>query len=374
MPGVHALIIGVSEYPHLEGGTKQAANTYRMGQLSAAATGAFRLAEWLQSAGDRLVVPLESCRVLLAPSPGERALTGPATEETLPRFQRVAAELFEWRERCATDPDNIALFYFSGHGLERTRSNAVLLLNDFPFIGNPIVTALDVQDLFQGMAPSVKHPNMARTQLWFLDACRGYPSEFESFQTLKAAEVFGTTLPDSDNRCAPLYFGALPGKDAYSIKGETSIMGRALLECLKGAAGERQPGSKEWWVTAGSLLRGLQALVTDINEDVGGTQEVWDGGQMPRPNTPFVRVDSVPTVKVKMGLRPETAVRELSLSVKRMDDGESMSVPVPLHPNPFKDEWTAGVYRLTCTPSGRGIENEDWPVLPPVSIWSGSAT
>lgn len=370
MAGLYALVIGVSAYPHLEGGNAPAAKTYRMGQLSAAALTAHRLADWLEAAGDRLAVPLQNCRLLLSPSPGELDRLETRQEYLPATLEQMAAQALEWRDECSRDKDNVAFFYFAGHGLQRSRRDAVLLMQDFADAsGNPLDKAVDVQDLFQGMAPTVTRPDMARTQLWFVDACRGFPEEFDRFERLTARPTFGVELSDVDNRNAPLYYGALPGTNAYSVSRDRTIMGGALLECLEGAAGEPQPGSPHWCVTAGSLLRGLQQLVVEA-----GTQEVWDGGQMWRPDAPIVRVDETPDVRVRMELSPPEAVKKVSLMVRRTADGEVMRVPSPLDPNPFEDRWKAGVYSLGCDPPNDGIPKEDfWWVRPPVSAWSGRA-
>ena len=365
MGGLYALVIGVSAYPHLEGGTAPAANTYRMGQLSAAAVTAHRLVDWLEEAGDRLAVPLRNCRLLLSPSPGELDQLTTRREYQPATLEQLRAQALLWRDECSGDEDNVPLFYFAGHGLQRTRRDAVLLMEDFADApGHPLAKAVDVQDLFQGMAPTVARPNMARNQLWFVDACRGFPEEFDRFESLRAQEIFGVELSDVDYRNAPLYYGALPGTQAYSVSHETTIMGQALLECLRGAAAERQPGSREWWVNTGTLLRGLQQLVEDAK-----TQEIWDGGQMPRPDTQIVRVDETPDVRVRMELSPPKAAKKVSLVVHRAADGEVMPVPSPLHPNPFEDRWKAGVYRLACQPPNEEVPDEEWWVRPPVSGW-----
>ena len=47
-PGTHALVVGVSSYPHLEGGTGERARvSFGMSQLSSAAASALTIAEYL---------------------------------------------------------------------------------------------------------------------------------------------------------------------------------------------------------------------------------------------------------------------------------------------------------------------------------------
>ncbi|MEV0788651.1 caspase family protein [Kribbella sp. NPDC050459] len=368
MGGLYALIIGVSAYPHLDGGTAPARRTYRMGQLSAAALTAHRIADWLEEADGRLAAPYRGCRLLLSPSPGELDVLTRQRDHLPATLEQMRAQALLWREEVCSDPDNVAFFYFAGHGVQRTRRDAVLLMEDFADseLGNPLAKAVDLQNLFRGMAPTAARPDMAMNQLWFVDACRGFPSEFDNFEILTAQEIFAIELSDVDLRNAPLYYGALPGTNAYSISQQSTIMGRALLECLQGGAGEKRAGSREWWVTTGTLLRGLQQLVEEE-----GTQEIWDGGQMPRPNTRIARVDGTPEVRVRMELSPARAANRISLAVHRTMDGAAMAVPSPLHPNPFEGRWPAGMYRLTCQPSNAAIPDEEWAVVPPLFPWKG---
>ena len=371
LSGLHALVIGVSAYPHLAGGTAPSSRAFKMGQLSAAALTAHRIADWLEEASDRLSVPYGSCRLLLSPSPGELEPL-PAKREYLPAtLEQLRAQALLWREESSQDPDSVSFFYFAGHGLQRTRQDAVLLMQDFAdsALGNPLAKGVDLQDLFKGMAPTATRPRMALNQWWFVDACRGYPSEFDNFETLRAQEIFGAELSDVDRRNAPLYYGALPGTNAYSVSRESTIMGRALLECLNGAAGEKRAGAQEWWVTTGTLLRALQELVGEV-----GTQDIWDGGQMPRPNTRVVRLEDTPTVRVRVELDPARAARKVSLRVERKADGLTMEVPSPLSPNPFEDKWPAGLYRMTCEPPNETIPDDDWMVFPPLFPWKGKVS
>lgn len=370
MARLHALIAGVSAYPHLpEGDGSPGPDDYGMRQLTACASSAAAIAQWLEHAGRRLAAPLGSVRLLLSPSPEELRrdprLAGaePVTRENL---RRAAVD---WRHECENDPDDIAFFYFAGHGLQRTRSDAVLLTSDFGDAGgNPLFNAVDVNNLFGGMAPTANRAQMARTQLWFIDACRGYPSAFDNFETLGASEVFAVELSDSDERCAPIYFGAVPGGSAYSIAGERTLFSRALLESLDRCGGQLLEGRNRWVVTAGSLLRGMKATIDRLNAEEGCDQRVWDGGQMEDPERRIVDLAGVPEVDVRLELVPTAGGVSLSF---HDSSGQPMLVADPLDPNPYRCRWKAGSYRLRTTPRLTDIDPEV-PVRPPSFDWQAT--
>ena len=127
-PGVHALVIGVSSYPFLTDGAHAVADPWGMGQLTSTAASAFKMFEWLERTRAKLPVPLATCRVLLSPSPQEPHLNGVADAATT---MNVLAAANEWRNDASSNRDNVTFFYFAGHGVQRTKEDAVMCLEDF---------------------------------------------------------------------------------------------------------------------------------------------------------------------------------------------------------------------------------------------------
>src|SRR4051794_12235067 len=76
-PGLHALLIGVSKYPHLRGGDDEAEETYGLGQLVSPARTVRDLADLLLRDRASLSPPLKTCRLLVSPSTSEGALAVP---------------------------------------------------------------------------------------------------------------------------------------------------------------------------------------------------------------------------------------------------------------------------------------------------------
>src|SRR5215207_8928348 len=141
-PGLHALVAGVSRYPHLPGGDgAPAAQALGMQQLTSCALSAFRIASWLRSRADRLTAPLATLRLLLSPSADEErvepALRGVADACT---FDALRKSIAAWRTSAQENLHDATVFYFAGHGVQRSKGDAVLLCEDF---GNGIGGILD---------------------------------------------------------------------------------------------------------------------------------------------------------------------------------------------------------------------------------------
>ncbi len=362
MAKLHALIIGVSAYPHLPDGATPKANGYGMEQLSASALSVDRLAQWLEEAADRLAVPLGSCRRVLSPSPTELAVMPPAGSYKAATLDNIRTEALEWRAECRSARDNVALFYFSGHGVQRTRQDAVLLAEDFgDSQGNPIFKSVDVNNLFDGMAPTVEHPDIARTQFWFIDACRVLPSAFKNFETLLPTGIFDVGVADYDDRCAPIYFGSAPGGFAYTVRDETTIFGDALMQCLRGRAGSKLDAGT-WAVTVGSVMSALPTVLKELNWKHRGNQAFVAGGILSDLNRRLVSLDQTPEVRVQIRLTPADRTK---LSVTRLVDGAPMAIPSPLQPNPFEAMWSAGAYKASFAPACDGFDDDELFVVPP---------
>src|SRR5205823_1798125 len=113
-----------------------------------------------------------------------------------------------------------------------------------------------------------------RTQLYFIDACRIEPLEFAKFATLEPTRVFDEVKAATDDRRAPIYFGAAPGTRARGKRGRPTLFGEAVLRCLDGGAGvESDDNDVRWRVSINSLARALELLA----KETGTTQEFVQG-------------------------------------------------------------------------------------------------
>src|SRR6516165_4924034 len=82
--GAHALVIGISDYPYLGGGSAPAAdrapNNGGLGQLEVSALSGALFFDWLRATDEIAGAQLATCRLLLAPRPDEQAMVDQLTE------------------------------------------------------------------------------------------------------------------------------------------------------------------------------------------------------------------------------------------------------------------------------------------------------
>src|SRR5262245_10801586 len=97
-PGLHALVVGVSEYGYLLSGDdprEAPAHHFGLRKLTSAARAAFRVYRWLVDRANHLAVPLASSRLLLSPSAAEQPeLSDWAPAANLSNFETAASA---WR-------------------------------------------------------------------------------------------------------------------------------------------------------------------------------------------------------------------------------------------------------------------------------------
>jgi hypothetical protein len=350
-PGLHAFIVGVSAYPDLPADkTKLAAHHFGMQPLESGALSAFRVFEWLTDPRTRLARPLATCRMLLLPSAKELAaepkLAARIGDCTPQAFLKDAAD---WRDDASQSPENITLFYFAGHGVRRTQDDSVLLLQGFGNgIGGPLVNAVALTNIIGGMAITTTRPNIARTQLYFVDACRNFPAAFKHLQQPQPTEVFQVELSPEERRTAPVYFAAASGTQAVGIPGEQTIFSHALLRCLTNDAADLvdQNGVDQWLVTVRSLQPALEKSVDELNTKHGVQQVIGFGGI--QGDAVLCELDQAPLVNVTLNIDPDAALPVIRIIARNGAQNPIANIPAPLAPHPFTSSWPAGFYTLSA--------------------------
>src|SRR6185295_5590293 len=148
----------------------------------------------------------------------------------------------KWYARCDTDQDNIAIFYFGGHGLQD--STQLLLAEDFCVNQvRPLAGAIDFNLSKIWMARC-----LANTQCFFIDACRtnnpGLQGQIISDAvTLKVP--ISTNIPRSINT---LVLNATRVNQLAHGAGYLTRFAKALLDHLAGRGATEEAGG-DWVVT-----------------------------------------------------------------------------------------------------------------------------
>ncbi len=343
--GLHALMVGVSAYRHLPpAGEPPTPQSLGMVQLSNAAISAYKIYEWLVQNRDHLSVPLTTCRLLLAPTPTElehESSLHCGSPATLDSFLQAARD---WRIDVSTAPENVAFFYFAGHGVIRNRLDQILLLEDFnDGPGGLLRNSFDVNSLYHGMAPSRQYSRIGRTQFYFIDACRNLPQQFRQFESLSPTPAFDVRIAElRDDRIAPKFYAVAVGGVAYAETEGQTIFSRALLRCLQGAAAERDEQGC-WRITISTLTRTLGATVNALLQEHATEQPVVVDGlgrdavlcYLPKP----------PQVQLQLFLKPPAAHAHTRVRI-RDGEGALLYDLAPPIPAPFEAVLVPGYYQF----------------------------
>jgi hypothetical protein len=369
-PGIHALIAGVSFYKHLPGGDgPPAENDWGLPQLSATALTGYKMYRWLIDRRKQLPKKLATIRLLLSPSAAEaskiaegmaeikQALTGEGVTliDTPSRctLENFVGEARRWRKDAISEIDdsNVTFFYFAGHGIQRKNNDPVLLVEDF---GNPdagmVARTVEFNALFEGMAP-LRDPlkKMARTQLYFVDACRVRPDDLTKYKFPSIADIFDVELGGEDKRSAPVFYATVSNTKAYAKSGQQTLFSEALIACLDGLAGtptneEDAEGYARYSVSIYSLAEALNAKAESIRS-LGVDQEIYPTSN--GRDEVIVKLEKPPEVECTLHVEPEPAARLVSVNLQ---DSVGTLVPgwslAPVDPNPYRGPLRAGFYHL----------------------------
>jgi Caspase domain len=271
--GTHVIVIGVGHYAFGKNGSSGIPNTIveDLNQLTSPPRSAIAIANWFIESFKHDAKPLASVSLVVSdhavqsyiptPAPGVTN-KAPATGGTLGTFSPPIADLAttkaaakEWSERLKANPNNMAVFYFCGHGVS-SGQEAALLLRDFGEPGKDFDGAIDVDVLLGTMknSPAVQ-------QLFLFDCCRTIADDLYKNQPTIGSRIL--SLP-SQNRghSTPeqqfVLFPALDGEEAFGVKGNTTVFTRSIIDALSFAAAEFSTGT---WRNTGYLLTHVDKLV-----------------------------------------------------------------------------------------------------------------
>lgn len=349
-PGLHAILIGVSDYAFLPPADEPPGEGLAaLKKLGSPALSAFRFREKLEALDGtgRLPWKLKTVRMLVAPSAEELA-AAPTLADALAGPTRLAikAALKAWRDDMAESRDCAGIFYFSGHGIRRALEESILLAGDFL---DPeeieLENAFRLSNVRGGMAPSDKYPEIGRTQFYFVDACRDKPDALDALDDTQTPKMFGASLNTLDDRKAPIYFATYVGGLAAGAPGTETFFYKAIDWALEHASPESAiAGDIEIWpVTAFSLKMGIERQ----NQLFAGRVELT--GLIGNPIICF-RTDP-PTFDMRISIGPET-LRGSVARARLVEINRSEEVDLPGGADPRVAPIRAGLYRLEIEATG----------------------
>lgn len=143
--GTHVLLVGIDQY-----------SAGNIPALPAAVTSAKALSDWWNGGFVNHGAPLRSLELISGPEAS---------------FDTLAKAIRSWHDRAISDPENIAIFYFAGHGLQ-TSAGYSLLASDLGFQPNESSAsaaadqAILVDDLVDAFSTGPVR------QLWLFDTAR----------------------------------------------------------------------------------------------------------------------------------------------------------------------------------------------------------
>jgi len=343
--GIHALIVGVSNYTYLpDADEPPAADSWFFNKLTSPALSAYRIYQWLDQNKDKLRLPIKSIRLLLTASAAEKAAE-PALQNlnaVVPTWNAFRDAVWAWRRAAGANPRDMTFFYFAGHGLQRGPEEGILLLRDF---GEPDTARLSrcvsFGDIRTGMAPTDSFPNIAQTQFYFVDACRLRPETLNRFVNPEPAQIWEVELPRADRREAPVLFSTVDNAIALGRDGKPSFFAEGLLSAF--ARGAEDPDDStappRWPVTSLGMKTALDRFY--LKNKVG--TQVYPGGMVGAPILLYLA--QPPDVDIGIVIRPDLLAGNCDVEVCD-DDGQVVTRIAPCPSPSVGVTIKAGIYRL----------------------------
>ncbi|WP_141246070.1 hypothetical protein [Mesorhizobium sp. WSM3859] len=394
-PQTHAFLLGVSEYKHLPGMEEPAdAESFGLKRLASPALSAWEVCRWLVGHADSLFRPLGSIRLLMSPAVDEvRNLTPIAApkgvqvvnpqgiQTAAPEGTRITAagvehadwtsfvkEALAWREAAKSDRNGVSLFYYSGHGLERS-GRPLITLADFtdPLAGGKLQRSCEViANFVLGMAPSPGFENIARNQFYFVDACRE-----QVLDPVGLSAQPGTVwdvLPGIDDRATPTFMASYPGSRALTIRGQPTDFCRGLIEALdKGAENvDQEDAAKRWLVDSVTLSTALDTYFERLGT---GQYTPTSGSIFKRPKLCWL--PEPPSVDFRVAVSPDMAVSKTEISLTNRGTGLIKRIPASTADHPYQVEMQAGIYELLAKSDGTFPDRSDFQLVnQQLPVWS----
>lgn len=310
-PQTHVLVIGVGEYSHVIGGQAFDPNvplTAGLRQLTSPVPSAEAFAHWIIAHLDNPAAPLGSVEIALAPGSYDDASRNTVTVDVAD-FAGIKKAFNHWYARCDRHVDNVAVFYFCGHGLD-DNIRMMLLPGDFGASPNQLGDELiDFTTTWYAMGEC-----KAKCQLYILDACREPPLELVRGKVVPRP-LKSTTRMVFPPRDAYILNAAPQGQQAHASSYAVSYFTEAVIRSVE-KLGARNRNGSVWEVSTDSLT---SAVVTKMQRAVadGMAPVPCTRGGSSNFATLIHRIAHPPEVMTEIDIDPAAALACAQLAVER---------------------------------------------------------
>ena len=362
-PKTHVFIIGVGGYPFLSGGAQEPAQlnsqVQMLGQLTSPPRSALAFRDFileLEQGNDmQLAQPLGSIELLVSPSPSEPDAGSPGEAFEESTFANITQRYNEWRARCDQDPNNVAVFFFSGHGVEK--NDHYILPSDFGSNAvNPWINSICIDKTRRGF-----HQCAAQTQCFFIDSCRQITADMLQ-QNLPEIYLENPNFFAADCEHDLTVKAAAHNEKAFGPRKKPSYFTQAIIRALSGDAATKEAG--QWTVNSSEIsTKKITEILNFVKPDQGDKQRAKSqtGG-----GTTLVVHNGIPQSHLTITCNPEVANSEAVLSYLNIDTQVNDS-RVQLSANPWELHVPAGIYVLSAQFNNANFNNgnESISVEPP---------
>jgi hypothetical protein len=219
------------------------------------------MADWFVGSFQNKAKPLASVSLLVSeenptayqpPRPPGASVVNPPMA-TLSNVKQAAGE---WAKRVGANQNNLAVFYFCGHGASLGQQ-AALLLDDFGEPGAEFDGAVDL-DVLRGTMRNSR----AIQQIYLLDCCRTDADDFYRNEASIGSRIVSVASFQRGHTTPPQQFVLFPtidGETAFGIKDNISAFTSSIIDAISFAAADGATGT--WRTTTGSLLNAVDQLV-----------------------------------------------------------------------------------------------------------------
>ena len=342
-PKTHVLLIGVGGYQFLKGGSnarEQSPELQELGQLTSPMASIAALYKKVIEYDVQNVWSnkLGSIEILLTPPPGAAPVLPELNIENA-SLANIRKAYFSWKQRCEQHEDNVALFYYCGHGFQK--KHQLLLADDFGEIpANPWLGAFDFDDTRDAF-----YSCKAKTPVFLVDACRQVTIEMlEKDLTVAPIDLPSLFNPAESKNHLTLKATA-SGQSAYGKKNEPTYFVQAVINGLDGLVA-RQDENDEWLIETSGLGTNIHTLLDLVNSQQSFKQRCQMACGLPAE---IIKRKAAPMAWLEVSCVPDEALPHAGLTCV-----EDIDVVTETHKRPpMADKWKlnikAATYRIVAT-------------------------